>query len=101
MPEIKCQLCVVGGGSAGIGAAIAASRLGVDTLLVEKEAMLGGTSTVAGVNCWEPVAGATGIPFEIFTRLQQIPNAVGIYSIGRHCCHPNHNTPPFPGGESL
>ena len=101
LPEIKCQLCVVGGGSAGIGAALAASRLGVDTVLVEKEAMLGGTSTVAGVNCWEPVAGATGIPFEIFSKLQEIPNAVGIYSMGRHCCHPNHNTPPFPGGEFL
>ena len=101
MFEMKCQLCVIGGGSAGIGAALAASRLGVDTVLVEKEAMLGGNSTVAGVNCWEPVVGATGIPFEIFSRLQQIPHAVGIYSMGRHCCHRNHNTPPFPGGESL
>jgi hypothetical protein len=92
---------VVGGGSAGIGAALAAARLGVDTLLVEKEALLGGTSTVAGVNCWEPVAGATGIPFDIYNQLARIPRAVGIYSLGRHAGHPDHNTPPFPGGESL
>jgi hypothetical protein len=101
LPEIKCQLCVIGGGSGGIGAALAAARLGVKTVLIEKAAMLGGTSTVCGVNCWEPVAGATGIPQEIYRELAKIPDAVGIYSIGRHHCHPDHNEPPFPGGESV
>ena len=101
MSEIKCQLCVVGGGSGGIGAALAAARLGVDTVLIEKESMLGGTSTNSAVNCWEPVAGATGIPYDIYRELMNIPDAVGIYSMGRHCCHADHNTPPFPGGESV
>lgn len=101
MSEIKCQLCVVGGGSGGIGAALAAARLGVNTILIEKESMLGGTSTFSGVNCWEPVAGATGIPYDIYNELKKIPKAVGIYSMGRHCCHPEYNTPPFPGGESV
>lgn len=101
MSVLKCKLCVIGGGSGGIGAALAASRLGVDTVLVEKESMLGGTSTVGGVNCWEPVAGATGIPYDIYRELQRTPNAAGIYSIGRHHCHPGHNDPPFPGGESV
>jgi hypothetical protein len=29
---------------------------------LEREAILGGTSTVAWVHSWEPVAGADGIP---------------------------------------
>ncbi len=101
MAELNCELCVIGGGSGGIGAALAAARHGVDTLLVEKESILGGTSTIGGVNCWEPVAGATGIPYDIYRELTRIPHAAGIYSKGRHQCHPDHNNPPFPGGEQL
>lgn len=101
MAKINCQLCVVGGGSGGIGAALAAARLGIDTVLIEKESKLGGTSVNSMVNCWEPVAGATGIPYDIYRELTKIPNAVGIYSMRRHCCHMDHNTPPFPGGESV
>lgn len=101
MSDIKCQLCVVGGGSGGIGAALAAARLGIDTVLVERDSMLGGTSTLSGVNCWEPVAGATGIPYDIYRELEKIPDAVGVYTKGRHCGNPSRNTPPFPGGELL
>ena len=78
------QLVVLGGGSGGLGAAISAARAGLRVLLVEKEAMLGGTSTTAGVSCWEPGVGGTGIPFEIYQRLKKKPNSVGIYSFGRH-----------------
>lgn len=101
MEKINSRICVIGGGSAGIGAALAASRLGVDTVLVEKNSRLGGTSVNSGVNCWEPVAGATGIPFEIYRELKKIPDAVGIYSNNRHFVSPEHNIPPFPGGESI
>lgn len=44
------DVIVVGGGTAGTIAAIQAGLLGVRTLLVEKNGMLGGTTTVAGVN---------------------------------------------------
>lgn len=43
-------MIVFGGGTAGSIAAIQAGRLGARTLLVEKNAMLGGTMTVAGIN---------------------------------------------------
>ena len=99
--EMRKALAVIGGGSAGFGAALAAARLGVDTLLVERESLLGGTSTTCGVNCWEPVAGATGIPFDLYQRMRRIPSGAAIYSMGRHCCHPKHNSPPFPGGENV
>lgn len=65
----QASLIVVGGGSAGTAAAIEAARNGVKTLLIEAESMLGGTSTICGVNCWEPVCGATGIPKELYERL--------------------------------
>ncbi len=44
------DVVVVGGGTAGAIAAIQAGRMGVRTLLVEKNGMLGGTTTVGGVN---------------------------------------------------
>ncbi len=44
------DVIVLGGGTAGMIAAIQAGRAGAKTLLVEKNAMLGGTMTVQGVN---------------------------------------------------
>ena len=41
----RVEVLVVGSGSAGSTAAIAAARAGASTLLVEKQAFLGGTST--------------------------------------------------------
>src|SRR4051794_3339061 len=40
--EIECDVLVVGGGSAGIAAAISAARNGAKTLLVELSPMVGG-----------------------------------------------------------
>ncbi|MBO5927319.1 MAG: FAD-dependent oxidoreductase [Clostridia bacterium] len=44
------DVVVIGGGTAGISAAIASSMLGAKTLVVEKSSMLGGTMTAGGVN---------------------------------------------------
>jgi hypothetical protein len=43
------DVVVIGGGTAGVVAAIQAGRAGAATLLVEKNGMLGGTTTMAGV----------------------------------------------------
>lgn len=48
-PETHYSVIVLGGGTAGTVAAIQAGRAGARTLLVEKNGMLGGTMTVAGV----------------------------------------------------
>jgi len=96
------DVAVVGGGSGGIGAALAAARLGRRVLLIEKADRLGGTATRGGVHCWEAGAGGTGIPFDIYKRLKRIVHAVGIYSYGRHILwQPPAETPRFPGGETL
>ena len=60
--EVKTDLLVVGGGSGGVGAALAAARLGLKTLLVEKADCLGGTSTRGGVNCWRWAPAARASP---------------------------------------
>ena len=44
------DVVVIGGGTAGVIAAIQAGRAGARTLLIEKSGMLGGTMTSAGVN---------------------------------------------------
>jgi hypothetical protein len=44
------DVAVLGGGTAGVFAAISAARLGAKTVLVEKNARLGGTITAGGVN---------------------------------------------------
>ena len=96
---MKYDVIVVGGGSAGTAAAVAASRSGAHTLLIERQAILGGTSTYAGVNCWEPVYGADGFAQEFYQHLKQIPGACGIYKITRHRYFYTGAAAAFPGCE--
>jgi hypothetical protein len=100
---LRCDLAVIGGGSGGFGAALAAARQGLDVVLVERAECLGGNSVRGGIHCWEMGAGGTGIPFDLYQRLRQLPGAVGIYSIGRHGLwfKPDQEPYRFPGGESV
>ena len=70
---IRCELAVIGGGSGGFGAALAAARLEVNVVLVERSDRLGGNSVRGGVNIWEPGVGGAGFPFEIYRRLKHEP----------------------------
>ena len=45
-----CDVLVVGGGSAGVVAAVQAGRLGAKTILVETGSQMGGAATVGGAN---------------------------------------------------
>jgi hypothetical protein len=47
-----CDVLVIGGGVAGVCAAVAAARGGADTMLVERIGFLGGAATAAAVNQW-------------------------------------------------
>jgi len=102
MPTLSCDLAVVGAGSGGFGAALAAARLGARVVLVEKSDSLGGTAARGGVNNWEPGVGGTGIPFDLYKRLKKIPQAIAIYKFGRHHAWqgPEVN-PKYPGGEQV
>ncbi len=99
MADLRYELVVVGGGAGGIAAALAAARLGVKTLLIERENKIGGTAVQAGVSIWEMGVSGTGISRDIYDRLAQIPDAVGIYTAYNHCCWPKVGVPTFPGGQ--
>jgi len=72
----EVDVLVIGGGPAGIGAALSAARLGAKTLIVEQYNCLGGVGTAGGhneltmYNAWdsdERVLG--GIPYELRERI--------------------------------
>jgi hypothetical protein len=75
--ELTADVCVVGAGSGGAGAAVAAARRGASVVLVERQAMLGGTGTNALVSGWEPGPGCS-VAEEIFHRMREIPGATGV-----------------------
>ncbi|MBM3889241.1 MAG: FAD-dependent oxidoreductase, partial [Verrucomicrobia bacterium] len=101
--DYDCDVAVLGGGSGGFGAALAAARLGLDVVLVERADCLGGNSVRGGVACWEMGIGGTGIPFDLYRRLKQQPQAIGIYSYGRHAStfDPTREAYRYPGGETV
>ena len=74
--RIQTDVCVIGGGSGGIGAALAAVDGGARVVLLEQESILGGTSTNAWVHTWEPVSGADGIPRQLYEAMKPEPLAV-------------------------
>lgn len=78
MDVIKADFVVVGGGSGGVGAALTAARACQEkkVVLVEKNSVLGGTSTICGVNSWEPgIGGMAGLHKEIASKLLSIPKS--------------------------
>lgn len=54
------DVCVVGGGPAGVFAAVRAARLGATVCLVEQLSALGGTSAMAQVNEWHSIHDISG-----------------------------------------
>ncbi len=77
--RIKTDVCVIGAGSGGIGAALAASRAGAGVVLIEKQGRVGGTSTMAFVNNWEPGPGCS-YAREIWDRM----SAAGAMAISKN-----------------
>jgi succinate dehydrogenase/fumarate reductase flavoprotein subunit len=63
-PELACDLLVVGSGAGALGAAVTAAHLGLQVVVVEKEAVFGGTTAWSGGWMWvprNPLARAAGI----------------------------------------
>ncbi|HEY8416521.1 MAG TPA: FAD-dependent oxidoreductase [Limnochordales bacterium] len=74
--RLAADVAVVGGGAAGVNAAVAAARLGLDVLLVERHGYLGGTSTGVLDTFYGfftpgaiPKRVVGGIPWEIVQKL--------------------------------
>ncbi len=88
--EESCDVLVVGGGTAGVIAALAAARNGARTVLVEQNAFLGGSMLGGGV-IWmgfyntykpyglEPIQLIRGIPELLRQRLVENHGSTGFY----------------------
>lgn len=57
--DTTCDLLVVGSGAGGLAAAVTARLSGLRVVVVEKEAVLGGTSALSGGWLWVPGHGLT------------------------------------------
>lgn len=68
--ESEYDVVVVGGGIAGVGAAIAAGRGGCKTLVIEQTSGLGGLATMGLVNI--PLDYLSGIGEEMFRELEAV-----------------------------
>lgn len=79
------DVAVIGGGAAGICAALQAARAGARTLLVERNALLGGTMTAAGV-CFPGLFWAWG---------RQIIAGVGWELVQRTLAEMGASVPPY------
>ncbi|MEY2426027.1 MAG: hypothetical protein QOI61_1599, partial [Actinomycetota bacterium] len=76
--SLRADVVVVGGGCAGVVAAVAAARCGASVTLVEREGTLGGTSTAVldtFYGFWSPGEVprrvVDGLPGEVVARLEQ------------------------------
>jgi hypothetical protein len=77
----RTQVLVVGGGGAGLSAALAAGRNGADTLLIEYQGFVGGNSTILpwlGFHARDFRQVVKGIPLELVTRMQERRAATSI-----------------------
>lgn len=97
---MRADLLVIGGGSAGLAAAVAAARGGLRVLLVERGGMLGGMGTAALVHTFcglyrldgeTPEFANPGIPVEIAERMQRASGR-GPVRMGRCWVLPQHPT---------
>jgi 3-oxosteroid 1-dehydrogenase len=76
--DVEVDVLVVGSGAAGMTAALTAKAAGLDTLLVEKSDVFGGTTAISGGGIWAPNApeivrrGSGDSPEEVIGYLEAI-----------------------------
>ncbi len=86
--QLKYDVAVIGGGPGGIPAAVAAARMGLKVILVERNAFLGGAAAsglgILGYIDRQGNKALGGIAQEIIDRLTEIGGATGHYQCPVH-----------------
>lgn len=67
--HIECDVAVVGGGAAGIAAAIGASRAGARTVLIERNPYFGGQATNSQVTAYCGFSQEAKIMIKLYKEL--------------------------------
>lgn len=75
----QCDVAVIGGGMAGVNAALAAARSGASTLLVENFAVTGGNATVGGVGSFCGETAGQGEAFDAIIEGLEAFGAIEAY----------------------
>ncbi|HET7031626.1 MAG TPA: FAD-dependent oxidoreductase, partial [Casimicrobiaceae bacterium] len=79
---IDCDLLVVGGGAAGLSAAVTAAAHGLEVVVAEKETVFGGTTAWSGGWMWtprNPLARRAGIVEDIEQPRTYLRNVLGAH----------------------
>lgn len=78
---VRADVVVLGGGPAGIGAAIAAARMGAKVLLVERHGFVGGNMNIGlALHTFHDAFGRQvirGIPHELISRVRELGGTTG------------------------
>ena len=74
-----CDVAVVGGGIAGVSAAMAAAKSGARVILIEEYAVVGGNATIGGVNGFCGETAGQGEAFDAIVDAMQAFNAIAPY----------------------
>ena len=96
LQTVSCDVCVVGGGTGGVVAALAAARQGAKIVLIEAKGYVGGTLVEGGTALHSffnnyavfgrpRVQLVKGIPQQILGRLVACGGSFGHVPLGEHC----------------
>lgn len=89
------DVIVVGGGIAGVAAAVASSRAGARTLLIEKSVNLGGLATMGLISLYEPLCDGEGkqMGYGIAEELIRLSTSYGFDNLHPKWGGSGHNKP--------
>src|SRR5438552_1202825 len=92
--HIQCDLLVIGSGAGGLSTAITAKKYGLDVIVVEKEAVFGGTTAFSGGVLWipgNPHAKCNGVKDSREAARTYIRNEIA--DLVRVCCQAPRHSP--------